>query len=336
MNAPTIPAKPAAAVAPAVKPADPTKAQTTSQVVKAPSFQITPMKSRHAWIKCLFYAKYGEGKTSLAGSAVDVPGMTDVLMVNAESGQMSIETAEHIKHAHLIDQVRATDFYQVASVQEFLKVHCQHRDNNDVEKLKALQARVFGYSKDIIDEECKDDEYDEDDNGIRTYTRVRLRRYRTAIVDSLTEIDTFSMYQLLGIKIDMKLDEEMEVAQFAEFRKNNQLMQLLVRAYRDLPMHVLMVAAAQYTQDEMKRMHWTPQITGKLAAQIQGFVDIVGFLQTGKPKEGEKNIPRRLHIQPTGLFDAKSRLAHFKEPFIDNASMKKIMDIFKNAPKSPT
>src|SRR5687767_222429 len=112
MNAPTptpVAAKPAVAATPA-KTVDPTKAQSTSQVVKAPSFQITPMKSRHAWIKILFYAKYGEGKTSLAGSAVDVPGMTDVLMVNAESGQMSIETAEHIKNAHLIDQVRATDF----------------------------------------------------------------------------------------------------------------------------------------------------------------------------------------------------------------------------------
>lgn len=304
----------------AVAAVDPTKAQTI-QARTTPPFAITPLKSQHRYIKCLFYGKFGDGKTSLAASAVDVPGMSDVLMVNAESGEMSVEEAGHIKNRYNIDQVRTTDFNTVAKVQEFLKAHCVARDANNLDTLAKLQSRMF-FDGDL----SHAPNIKEDGEGL-----YRLRKYRTIIVDSLTEIDTFSMYQLLGIKVDMKLDEEMDVAQFAEFRKNNQMMQLLVRAYRDLPMNVLLVASTQYVQDELKRMHWTPALTGKLSGQVQGFVDVVGFLQTGKPKEGDSSVPRRLYIQPIGQFDAKSRMAAYKDPYIDQPTMTKIMAAWNQA-----
>lgn len=303
---------------------DPTKA-STAQAIKPPPFFIVPLRQEHRYIKCLFYGNYGTGKTSLACSAADIEEMNDILMVNAESGTMSVEEADYIENRYLIDQVRAVDFNMVAYVQEFLLAHCKHRDADDTEKLKNLQARMFNYDVSVIDTDHKgEDVYEE---GI--VTKARLRKYRTIIVDSLTEIDTFSMYQLLGIQTDMKLDKDMDVAQFAEFRKNNQMMQLLVRAYRDLPMNVLLVASTQYTQDELKRRFWTPQLTGKLAGQVQGFVDIVGFMQTGKPDESSKLIPRRLYIQPIGQFDAKNRIASFKDSYIDAPTMKKIMGAFR-------
>lgn len=304
---------------------DPTKSQTT--VIKPPPFKVSPLHSSRKYIKELIYGPFGCGKTSLAGSAVDVPQMRDVIMINAESGTLSIEDADHIEHSRLIDQIPATNFTSVASVQEFLKAHCIHRDANDIQRLRNLQARVFGIDPEIIDVESKTDEFDDEGNLLK----ARLRKYHTVIVDSLTEIDTYSMYQLLGIKTDMKLDEDMDVAQFAEFRKNNQLMQLLVRAYRDLPMNVILVCSTQYNQDELKQMHWAPSLTGKLASQVQGFVDIVGYMQVGKPKEGEKTIPRRLWIQPVGRFDAKNRIASFKESFIDNPTQSKLIAAFRGS-----
>lgn len=312
--------------------ADPTKQQSVQQTNTPPPFMITPLVTEHRFIKMLIYGPFGTGKTSLVASAVDISEMRDVLMVNAEAGQMSVQEAEHIKHRDMIDQVRVTDFKQVAYVQEFLLSHCTARDKGDIQRLKALQARLFGYSVDIIDESPNAvDEYEFDDNGQFVWTKARLRKYKSVIIDSLTEIDTFSMYQLLGIQTDMKLDKGMNVAQFAEFRKNNQMMNLLVRAYRDLKMNVLIVASTQYTQDEVKKFHWTPALTGKLSGQVQGFVDLVGYLQIGKPAEGSNVIPRRLAIQPIGNYDAKSRMAKFKDPFIENPTMSKIWAAFNQS-----
>lgn len=308
---------------------DPTK--TAGAKVVASPFKIKPLKTDHRYIKVVIYGPFGSGKTSLAASSVDVEGMEDVLMVNAESGTLSVEDAPYINNRYYIDRIDCTDFKTVALVQEFLVAHCKARDDGDIARLKALQARTFGYPADIIDTDCDDDEFDADG----AITKARLRKYRTVIVDSLTEIDTYSMYQLLNIQTDMKLDKEMEVAEWAEYRKNNQMMQLLVRAYRDLPMNVILVCSAQFNQDEMKRMYWVPSLTGKLAAQVQGFVDIVGYLAVGTPKEDPKTkeimIPRRLWVQPVGQWAAKSRIASFKDPGIDQPTFGKIMAAFKNA-----
>jgi hypothetical protein len=124
--------------------------------------------------------------------------------------------------------------------------------------------------------------------------------------------------------------EETDVAGWPEFRKNNQMMQIVIRAYRDLPMHVIFVCPAGYNQDEKKVFHWTPALTGKLSNQVQGFVDIVGYLVPGQLKEEGKEAARRLFVQPitgtpTGKFDAKNRRASFKESWFDNPTMGEIM-----------
>lgn len=262
----------------------------------------------------LVYAKHGVGKTTLIASAVDVPEMNDVLMIDAESGEMSLESNPRVKLADKIDRVRVSSFQQVAHVQEFLKAHCLHRDNNNIDGLKNLESRFTGVPVSEIE---------------------TPRRYKTVLIDSVTEVNQFVMYQIMGQATDMKLTEangdaaDMEVARFEEFRKSNQMMQLLIRAYRDLPINVLMVCSEQYTQDEVKKFHYTPALTGKLSSQIQGFVDIVGYLKSGSIPEGGTEAPRRLFVQPVGNFDAKSRIAKLKQSYFDNPTMTTIMAAIK-------
>jgi hypothetical protein len=305
MNAPAT-AKPTLTSTPT--PSDPTK-KTGSLMAAGAPFQITPVTQRDRFLKTLFYGRPGVGKTTLAGSAADVPDMQDVLFVDAESGDLTIMDNPRIKRADRIFHVRIENFRQVAFIQEFLLAHCKARDANDPQRLRSLQSKATGIPVDEI--------ADED-----------LFRFRTVVVDSMTEVDQYCVHQILGTSQDIKqqLDaESIEVAGWPEFRKNNQMIQLLVRAYRDLKMHVILVCAQQYVQDEQKVMHFTPALTGRLSSQIQGFVDIVGYLTAGKLAEGQTEAARRLYVQPVGKFDAKCRRASFRGSYIDDPTMGSIL-----------
>lgn len=293
---------------------DPTKPAT--HAIKNVPFRIRPLGSGQKWLKMLVYGPHGSGKTTLGGSACDVPDMRDVLLVNAESGDMSLEDNPRVKASEFIhDTGPITDFYQAAAVlQSFLRPHCKYRDNDDVENLKKLQAHFFGQNVEEIEEPI---------------------RFKTVVVDSIREIEMYCLYQLLGIDInntDFKLDkvDDMEVPEWAEYKKNNQMVQILLRGYRDLPMHVIFACPAGFVKDERGVFHWAPKLTGQLVTQVQGFVDIVGYLVAGNAVDGQKEIPRRMYIQAAGnvpgigKFDAKNRKSSMNDAYIDDPTLPKL------------
>lgn len=245
------------------------------------------------------YAAYGIGKTFLMGTAADVPAMRDVLMISAESGDMTLsDDPDH--NFDLIDYVRVKDYKTVARVYDFLKLHCTLRDSPDPvakEKLLQLQERFLPGSG------------------------SRIRQYRTVIVDSLTEVEQYCMMQLLGIGDATKLDDEVAGAEWKEYKVQHTMVQRLVRSFRDLPMHVLFTAARAYREDELKRSLYSPQMTGKLAGQVQGFMDMVGYLVMGNAPDEESIAPRRMYIQPSPRYDAKSRFSRYRRPYFDNPTI---------------
>jgi len=276
------------------------------KVASPPPFTISSISKGHSWLKILIYGKHGSGKTTLAGSAVDVPAMGDIFMINAESGQLVLQDNPRIKNAEEIDIANVSNFKQVAKMYEYLSAHCKHRDTNNVEMLRKQEAWLKGVEPEELEVP---------------------RKYRTVIIDSLTEIEAYCMYGLLGIHGDFDLaqiDDDMKTAEFAEYKKNNNMVNLLVRAFRDLPMHVIIICGQAYEQDELKRFHYGPSLTGKLRSQVQGYFDIVGYLATGSAKEGEAT-PRRLYIQPVGKWDAKNRRSSYQEAFFDDPTMGSIL-----------
>jgi len=289
--------------------ADPTKianhVAAPAQAFKIESIDDDPFE----YINMLVYGAPGSGKTTLCGTAADVDAMADVLMIDIEAGKMTIKNNDRIKRKDRVDTIRVTSYKQLSDVHTFLQAHCRYRDLEGAEdKLIALEARFRGTTPDKI---------------------TKPRKYRTVIIDSMSELDALCIYELLGLSTDMKLSEamadgEMETATFAEYKKNNQIMQLVTRAYRDLPINVLLTCHTAYAQDELKRMFYMPSLTGKLRNQIQGFVDIVGYLRVGELQEGQKKAPRRLMVQPVGKFDAKCRLAAFKESYFEDPTMSSI------------
>jgi hypothetical protein len=295
-TAPKAVAPPAAGVVPA-----PTQALKPA----APPFTIHPLAGHTRWLKLLGYGDYGVGKTRLVGSAVLVEQMRDVLFIDCEAGDLTIVTETDKDYSEAakdyMDVVLVKTFKELAKVQEFLKVHCRLRDEGDEDKLKELELKLMPDS-------------DPDKPA---------RKYRTAIIDSLSEADSFSMYQLLGITDKTRLDEEVASPEWAEYKRNYNQMLRLVRAYRDLPMHILMTAASTYAQDDTKKMIYQPALTGRLSKACQGFMDIVGYMHV---VAGENNMKTHvIQVQPSGRINAKCRFSNFKELGWSNPTMLSIL-----------
>lgn len=228
--------------------------------------------------------------------------MRDVLYIDAEGGKATLQDSPRIKLRDQIMRVRVTDFKQVAHLHDWLKAHCRARDANDIPQLARLEAAVTGIAAEDI---------------------TAPKRFRTVVLDSLTEIEQYSVYSILGINQDNLLQDDMDVAGWPEFRRNNESVKLTVRAYRDLPMHVILLCVSQYSKDERNAFHYTPSLTGKLSAQIQGFVDVVGYLTVDAP-DAQGVAKRKLAVQPVGggaKFDAKNRKTAFTSIGFENPTM---------------
>lgn len=231
------------------------------------------------YLKVLIYGPPGVGKTTLAAGAISVPEMCDVLYIDAESGAETLR-----KIAPKIDSIPINNFGQLARIHQFLRLHCKARDEGDMETLKQLEEKVIETS------------------------RPKPALYQTVVIDTLSEVQKYNMYQLLGVDIDTaKLDQEWEPPEFSEWNKTTEMIRLLVRAFRDLPLHVIFISHERVADE--KRGTITVDFPSALARSIPGFVSAVGYLQaaTSKNADGEVSTRRRLELEPGRQYLAKHR-----------------------------
>lgn len=283
------------------KPAAPTKLATPAVIrPAATAFTIQDIEDVTEWQNIMVYADYGAGKTHFGCTSCDVPEMGDVLYVSAEGGE---KTARKWKK---IDVIRLNTYSQMARIYEFLRSHCKLRDADDELGLQKLEAAYRQYTP---------------EKAAEVYSKRTARRYKTVILDSLSELHKYCMYQLLGIRIgEYKLDLEPDSPQFAEWGRSSEMIRLLVRTFRDLNMHVIMICARDYDQDETKRYHYMPMLPGKLGKEIQGFFDTVGYL-VAAPNENNGTMQRRMYLTPGKNYQAKNRYKNFNASYLDNVVM---------------
>src|SRR5690606_6666344 len=99
------------------------------------------------------------------------------------------------------------------------------------------------------------------------------------------------------------------------------------RYFRDLPMHVIITALAQEVRDERDgSVTVKPSLPGKLADEVAGFLDIVGYLGTSERTiDGKRIIIRQMLAQPMGKYIAKDRSDRLGQ-YIEEPTMTKILD----------
>lgn len=133
--------------------------------------------------------------------------------------------------------------------------------------------------------------------------------YKTVILDSLTEIQKFNMYNVMEAALKARPNQEPDVPGMREWGINLEQMRKFVRGFRDLEMHTIFTALAKNDKNDKTGITTTgPSLSGKMAGEVAAFLDIVSYYyvkQVGTGKDIE--FQRFLLTGMTEQFIAKDR-----------------------------
>lgn len=287
----------------------------------------TPQSAKTEWLNMLVYGPFGTGKTVLAATAQQCEDTKNVFYADAEGGTKSVRDFD-IE----LDVFRINTFSSFNRLYEFARNHARLRDELEAQKVgtDAYKAtydnlrRLEAWVHEIPDEDALD--------------RVKVPTlYRTIVVDSLTEVQKYCMYDILGVDINTaKLTDTNKQPEFKQWGINAEKMRLLVRAFRDIPMHTIFCCLDMTVKDEKDgSISIKPSLPGKLADEVCGFLDIVGYMHVTEATdpEGKKYLRRILQVQPAGKFSAKSRYMALGS-YVEGPSIGKILGLI-NAKRKP-
>jgi len=165
--------------------------------------------------------------------------------------------------------------------------------------------------------------------------------YSTVVVDSLTEVQKFNMYNIMTDLVAKKTDEGKEVdpdiPSVREWGKNIEQMRKYIRAMRDLPMHTIFTALLRTDKDEKTgATTLKPMLSGKLADEVAAFLDVVGFYYVKEivQEGGENELRRVLLTRKTARHVAKDRSGKL-DMLIQNPTMQMLFDQMYNKTTTP-
>ena len=129
--------------------------------------------------------------------------------------------------------------------------------------------------------------------------------YTTIIIDSLTEVQKMSMDKVMKRLVEEHEERDVDVPGMREWNINIEQTRKFVRAFRDLPVNTIFTALVKADRNprtgQMKRK---PSLSGKVADEIAGFLDIVCYLYV---KEIDQKYKRMLLCGQTEDTVAKDR-----------------------------
>lgn len=266
------------------------------------------------------YGDYGVGKTHFASTVDRVVRSQDhtqydellykqlpdgwavshkTLFANAEQGEEGIP----LDCPGIIIKDLFT-YKEFSRLYDFLKLHTRLKQAGNAKEMLKLQNAYFQITPDM---------------GIK-----ELYVFDAVVVDSLTEIQKFCLYQLIGLSQDSKLEEEPEYMQMRQWGTALEMILLMVRNFRALPgMCKLFIIQQIEDQDERKQLFYRPALQGQARLSILGFYDFVGYLAMQVKEDG---IHRRLFLTPVGNFKAKHRFEKFTGYYLDDPSMETLFE----------
>lgn len=148
--------------------------------------------------------------------------------------------------------------------------------------------------------------------------------YRTVVLDSLTEIQKFNMYNIMSDIVRLKPDVDPDIPDMRMWGKNIEQVRRFVRGFRDLPMNTVFTALVKEDKDQKTgALRMKPMLSGKLADEVAAFLDIVCYMYVKQVGNAEDIETKRLLLtQATEEQVAKDRSgrlpAIIEVPTMDN------------------
>jgi hypothetical protein len=150
--------------------------------------------------------------------------------------------------------------------------------------------------------------------GVFDELKAGKTKYKTVVLDSITEMQKFGMYDIMKRAIEKDDERDPDLPGIGEWGKNTEQMRRLIRAFRDLPMNTLFIALANADRTNKGRTIVKPSLSGKLANEIAGFLDIVVYLYK---KEIDDEQHRVMLTMGTEEYIAKDRTDKLPPTIID-------------------
>lgn len=110
--------------------------------------------------------------------------------------------------------------------------------------------------------------------------------FRSTCLDSLSETHIFALMNLLEDGKPSR-EKEPDLIQQGDYGVGLVQLRRLVRALRDLPLHVFYTAHHKEDTDRREGLITTVNLAGKAAIEIPGLMTFVGYLALGDNEEGE-------------------------------------------------
>jgi len=250
--------------------------KTTSDTTSlADKLQVKSPSELVDWINMLIYGEPGVGKTYLCGTAQDHPDTAPVLYLDIDGGITTL------RHRTSLD-VKAV---------------------RSIEKIKRGESEILGINEIY---ELLFQSIDRETGKIP---------YGTVVIDRLDELADIDMRYIMRDAFNRKPESvDIDVPSPREWGINRSHIRKLVRAFRDLPCHVIFVAGVATTAEEGQPIKYYPGFAGKLRTELPGFVDIVGYYYNDN-STGE--LQRKIQFQGTRRVQAKDRTGSLGGELVD-------------------
>ncbi len=157
-------------------------------------------------------------------------------------------------------------------------------------------------------------------------------KYKTIVLENLGEIHTLAMDELMSITTKKNPNQNEYVPSMREYGiVRKQMLNVLKHFTLDEEINLIVTCHAKKYRDELTgRESIFPNIPGKLATDVPGYVDIVGYLSVEEPKLADRTrgveAVRVVRFQPSPKIEAKDQSDKLGQQ-LENPTMQTIIDL---------